>query len=195
MLLANNNEAAKKIIVNQYPHKAVKVEKRKYTTAEKMEQFLSDGFIDRYTGKRLLNPGMLKVISTYFPDEFPFHPHWKMTQTHIAFWELIPTIDHIYPIAKGGHDAKENRVTTSMKNNSIKSNYTIDEINWNLYPKGNLADWDGLTSLFVEIVNKDKELMEDNYIKNWYNVSQNSVECISNRSNKETHTMTKVLSS
>lgn len=195
MLLTNNNEAAKKIIVNQYPHKAVKVEKRKYTMAEKLEQFLSDGFIDRYTGKRLINPGMLKVISTYFPDEFPFHPHWKMTQTHIAFWELIPTIDHIYPIAKGGHDDKENRVTTSMKNNSIKSNYTIDEINWNLYPKGNLADWDGLTSLFVEIVNKDKELLKDNYIKNWYNVSQNSVECISNRSNKETHTMTKVLSS
>ncbi|MGN1443513.1 MAG: HNH endonuclease [Acutalibacteraceae bacterium] len=172
MLLAENNDAARNIIVKEYPHKAIKVEKRKYTMSEKMEQFLSDGFIDRYTGKRLINPGMLKVISTYFPDEFPFHPHWKMTKTHIAFWELIPTIDHIYPIAKGGHDDKENRVTTSMKNNSIKSNYTIDEINWELYPKGNLIDWDGLTSLFVEIVNKDKELLKDNYIRNWYNISK-----------------------
>ena len=29
-------------------------------------QFIIDGFIDRYTGDKLLNPGMLKIISHYF---------------------------------------------------------------------------------------------------------------------------------
>lgn len=172
MLIINKKDTAKEIITNEYPHEIVEIEKRSYTMTEKMEQFLKDGFIDRYTGKRLLNPGMLKVISNYFPDEFPFHPHWKMTETHIAYWELVPTIDHVYPIAKGGHDNKENWVTTSMISNSIKSNYTIEEINWTLHPKGKLEDWDGLTNLFIELVDKNTELLGDSYIKNWYVISR-----------------------
>lgn len=170
-LLIDKKEDAKAIICTGYPHTVYDIEKRSYTSTEKMEQFIRDGFIDRYTGQRLLNPGILKVISTYFPEEFPFHPHWKMTETHIAYWELIPTIDHIYPIAKGGHDEKSNWVTTSMKNNSIKSNYTIDEIHWTLHPQGDINEWDGLTKAFVELVNQNKDLLKDNYIKSWYNIS------------------------
>ena len=172
MLMDNNKSSAKSIIINEYPHKTYDVEKRTYTITQKMEQFISDGFIDRYTGKKLLNPGILKVLSVYFPDDFPFHPHWKMTETHMAYWELVPTIDHIYPIAKGGHDDKTNRVTTSMKNNSIKSNYTIEEIRWTLYPQGNIKDWDGLSKSFIDLVDKNKELLKDNYIKLWYNISK-----------------------
>lgn len=142
MLLLDDKDAAKAIICNEYPHKVFDVKKRSYSITQKMEQFLRDGFIDRYTGERLLNPGILRFISLFFPDEFPFQPHWRMTQTHIAYWELVPTIDHVYPIAKGGLDNENNWVTTSMKNNSIKSNYTIDEIHWKLYPKGDIADWD-----------------------------------------------------
>lgn len=172
LLLQNNKTAAKEIICQEYPHKYYEIEKRSYTIAQKMNQFINDGFIDRYTGKKLLNPGILKIISVYLPNEFPFQSHWKMTQTHIAYWELIPTIDHIYPIAKGGQDDEKNWVTTSMKNNSIKSNYTIDEIHWRVYPKGNITEWDGLTSLFIQLVDNDKELLKDAYIKSWYNISK-----------------------
>lgn len=177
MILENNKTAAKALIHQEYPHECFEIEKRTYTMAQKMHQFINDGFIDRYTGKKLLNPGILKIISHYFPDEFPYHPHWKMTETHIAYWELIPTLDHIYPIAKGGQDDEKNWVTTSMKNNSIKSNYTIDEIHWTLYPKGNIADWDGLTKVFLELVNNDKELLKDAYIRSWYKVSQSALQC------------------
>ena len=171
-LLENNKSAAETIIREEYPHTYFEIDKRTYTLEQKMNQFIKDGFIDRYTGQKLLNPGMLKVISHYFPKEFPYHPHWKMTDTHMAYWELIPTLDHVYPIAKGGVDDDENWVTTSMKNNSIKSNYTIDEIHWKLHPKGNVADWDGLTSVFFMLVEKDKELLNDAYIRNWYRVSK-----------------------
>ena len=171
MLLENNKTAAKSIICQKYPHTYYEIEKRTYTITQKMKQFIRDGFIDRYTGEKLLNPGMLKTISYYFPNEFPYHPHWKMTETHIAYWELIPTIDHIYPIAKGGEDDEKNWVTTSMKNNSIKSNYTIDEIHWKLYPRGDISEWDGLTSEFLQLVKKDEELLKDAYIKSWYKVS------------------------
>ena len=172
LLIDNNKISAKSIIINEYPHKIYNIEKRTYTISQKMQQFIDDGFIDRYTGEKLLNPGILKVLSAYFPDEFPFHPHWKMTETHMAYWELIPTIDHVYPIAKGGHDKKDNWVTTSMKNNSIKSNYTIDEIHWTLYPQGNIKEWDGLSKSFIKLVDNNKELLKDNYIKGWYNISK-----------------------
>ena len=171
-LLENNKSAAETIIREEYPHTYFEIEKRTYTLEQKMNQFIKDGFIDRYTGQKLLNPGMLKVISHYFPKEFPYQSHWKMTDTHMAYWELIPTLDHVYPIAKGGVDDERNWVTTSMKNNSIKSNYTIDEIHWRLYPKGNITDWDGLTSVFFMLVEKDKELLKDTYIRNWYRVSK-----------------------
>lgn len=172
MLLEKNKIAVQSIICQEYPHTYYEVEKRTYTMTQKMNQFMKDGFIDRYTGNRLLNPGVLKVISYYFPEEFPYQSHWKMTETHSAYWELVPTIDHIYPIAKGGIDDEKNWVTTSMKNNSIKSNYTIDEIHWKLYPKGDISKWDGLTGVFLELVNKDNELLRDSYIKSWYKVSR-----------------------
>ena len=172
MLLKNDKIKAKEILCKKYPHEYFEIEKRSYTMAQKMKQFINDGFIDRYTGNKLLNPGILKVLSIYFPDEFPFQSHWKMTETHIAYWELVPTIDHIYPIAKGGQDDEKNWVTTSMKNNSIKSNYTIDEIHWSLYPKGKINDWDGLTKVFIELIEKDTNLLNDTYIKNWYNISK-----------------------
>ena len=178
-LLLDDNEASAKAIINQeYPHTQVEIDKRTYTMAQKMNQFLRDGFIDRYSGQKLLNPGILKIISHYFPDDFPYHPHWKMTETHIAYWELTPTIDHIHPIAMGGEDDESNWVTTSMKNNSIKSNYTLDELQWKLYPRGETSEWDGLTSVFLKLVEKDGELLKDHYIRSWYNVSKT---CLKNQ--------------
>ena len=172
LLLRGEKEEARSTIQNEYPHKHTEIEKRSYTLKEKMEQFLRDGFIDRYTGKRLVNPGLLKIITHYFPEEFPYDPHWKMTKTHMAYWDLIPTVDHIFPIAQGGVDHPSNWATTSMKNNSIKSNYSVEEIGWKLYPSGSLKEWDGLTRLFLELVDKNNELLEDSYIRNWYRISK-----------------------
>lgn len=172
LLIEDKNGEAKLLIQNEYPHKVQEIEKRSYTLKEKMEQFLNDGFIDRYSGKRLVNPGILKIISFYFPEDFPYHSHWKMTNTHIAFWDFVPTIDHIVPIARGGIDSPSNWVSTSMKNNSIKNNYSLDEIGWKVYPKGDLAEWDGLTKLFIMLVEKDENLKNDSYIYMWYKISK-----------------------
>ena len=171
-LLVNNRSMAKSIIVNEYPHNTYQIEKRTYTITQKMEQFIKDGFIDRYTGEKLLNPAVLKILSVYFPNEFPFHPHWKTTETHIAYWELVPTIDHIYPIARGGQDIQDNWVTTSMKNNLIKSNYTVEEIHWTLHPQGDISDWDGLSNAFIHLAEQNPELLKDKYIKSWYTVTK-----------------------
>ena len=41
-----------------------------------------------------------------------------MEECHSAYWELVPTIDHIIPIAIGGEDNLSNYATTSMLHNS-----------------------------------------------------------------------------
>ena len=74
LLLEGNGIAAKAVIQQEYPHTQVEIEKRAYTMTQKMKQFISDGFIDRYSGQKLLNPGILKIMSHYFPEEFPYHP-------------------------------------------------------------------------------------------------------------------------
>lgn len=170
-MLSDKFIQAKQIINVEYPFRNPTTKVRKYTDKQKMYQFFKDGFIDRYSGDKLVNPGLLKVISYYMPKDFPYHPHWKMESCHNAYWELVPTIDHIYPIALGGIDTEENWVTTSMLHNSIKCNWTLEQLNWKLYPAGNYKNWDGLTNLFIKLVRKDTNLLQDRYVKKWYNLS------------------------
>lgn len=167
-----NTDKGKEIILKKYAFSAIEPQKRKYTIKQKMEIFLRDGFVDRYSGDLLLNPGVLKVISDMYPDEFPYHPHGKMSVSHIAFWELFPTIDHIFPVARGGADEPNNWVTTSMLHNQVKNNWTLEQLNWTLHDKGDLKKWDGLTSLFVDFVSKSPEFMKDKYVIDWYKVSK-----------------------
>lgn len=170
-LLSGNHASAAAILQRDYLFKPVEVFQRNYTRNQKFETFVRDGFLDRYTGEKLLNPGVLKVLSTYFPEDFPYHPHWKMSETHIAYWELVPTIDHIIPIAMGGRDESENWATTSMFHNQIKNNWSLEQLHWKLHKGGDIKEWDGLTSIFIMSVEQDKTLLKDKYINDWYKVS------------------------
>ena len=62
-----------------------------------------------------------------------------------------------------------------MLHNSIKSNWTLEQLNWTLYDAGNFEDWDGLTTLSVELLKSDNALLKDAYIRKWYKLSQSSV--------------------
>ena len=172
LLLSGDLRDAQALIVEHDPFVPAKVRGRKYSETEKMQVFLRDGFIDRYSGKQLVNPGVLKSITCFFPEAFPYHPHWKTTQCHRAYWELLPTIDHIVPIAHGGDDVFENWVTTSMLNNSIKSNWTLEELRWGICPAGDLAKWDGLTKKFISLAETTPGTLSDPYIRRWYNISK-----------------------
>lgn len=172
-ILNSKLEKAKSVIVTEYPFAKTISEGRHYTDRQKMEQFVRDGFIDRYSGQKLINPGLLKVLSFYLPDDFPYHAHWKMNECHNAYWEFIPTVDHVYPVALGGADSAENWVTTSMLHNMIKSNWTLEQLQWELYDAGDFQEWDGLTDLFLKLVEANKSVLKDSYIKKWYNLSKN----------------------
>ena len=171
-ILEDRKEHAKFVIRTEYPFQKLSAVERVYTDKQKMTQFKKDGFIDRYSGQKLLNPGLLKVLSHYMPDEFPYHSHWKMEECHSAYWEFVPTVDHIYPVTLGGVDSEENWATTSMLHNSVKSNWTLEQLNWQLYEAGRMEDWDGLTGLFAELVEANLTLLQDPYIKKWHRLSK-----------------------
>lgn len=171
-LETGNVEAAGNVIMQDYPFRPVKRIKRKYRPRRIMEQFFHDGFIDRYSGKKLINPGILNVLSVKMPEVFPFHEHWKTSECHTAYWDFRPTIDHIDPLSLGGEDSLENWASTSMVNNAAKGNFTLEQLGWELKAKGDIKEWDGLSGLFVQIVKNDSSLLEEKNIKKWYNVTK-----------------------
>lgn len=91
-----------------------------------------------------------------------------MTEGHFAYWELFPTIDHIQPVARGGADSEENWVCCSMLTNSIKTNWTLEQLQWKILPPGDFKEWDGMTTWFMEQVERDKTLLYIPYLKTWW---------------------------
>ncbi|MFE1242991.1 HNH endonuclease [Fictibacillus sp. NPDC058756] len=165
---SGNKASGNELIKHQYPFKKIEYVKRSYSKALMLRVFMKDGFIDRYSGQKLIFPPVLRILSMSYPEEFPFHPNWKMSECHPAYWDLLPTIDHIIPIAKGGDNTEENLVSTSMMRNSAKSNFTLEELGWQLHSPGKIENWDGQVSWFIEIVEKHPEYLNIRYIKEWF---------------------------
>lgn len=130
---------------------------------------MRDGFTDQYFGTRLVFPGTLLALSTLFPEAFPYQRHWKQSQTHPAFWQLSPTIDHVIPVARGGEENNDsNVVTTSMLSNSAKSNWLLAELGWSLRRTPANSGWDGLLPWFLAEWAKNPILQQDLAVRNWY---------------------------
>jgi hypothetical protein len=103
-------ERAQRLLQVDYPHVRPTMAGRQHSVRERTNVFVRDGFVDRYSGLRLVFPGTLRLLSLLLPDDVPFHPNWKTDACHRMFWELYPTIDHIYPVARGGPDTATNWV-------------------------------------------------------------------------------------
>jgi hypothetical protein len=169
-------DVARRIIEIEYPHLFFKPSSRNYTEYQSTKIFLRDGFIDMYSGKRLIFPPVLRILSQLMPEIFPFQKNWKMSECHIAYWQLFPTIDHIIPVARGGEDEEKNWVTTSMLRNSAKSNWLLEELGWKLFPPGHIRDWDGLIYWFFEYAQNHPEIVNFSYIFKWHKVAIRAIE-------------------
>jgi hypothetical protein len=160
-------------ILNNYPFQSIAKISGNFTIKQKTEVFIADGFIDRYRGTRLIYPPVLYLISTVLPNQFPSHPNWKMSESHIAFWELFPTVDHLIPRARGGLHDKSNWVTCSMLTNSAKDHWMLDELGWKLHEPGDFSQWDGLLNWFVREMEKDEvRNMAPKYCHDWLKVAK-----------------------
>jgi 5-methylcytosine-specific restriction endonuclease McrA len=175
-LVESGDQASGVDLINfHYPFEKIEYVKRSYTKAMMLRVFIRDGFIDRYSGQKLIFPPVLRILSINFPKEFPFHPNWKTSECHPAYWDLLPTIDHIFPIGKGGDNKEENLVSTSMMRNSAKSNFTLEELGWQLHQPGKIENWDGQLSWFKAIIKEQPEYLQIPYIKEWFHAAQNQI--------------------
>ena len=165
-------DSAKKVISLDYPFLPLKNSGRRYSDFQKTKIFFRDGFIDRYSGDKLVFPPVLRILSKLMPEEFPFHKNWKTDECHIAYWELLPTIDHIVPISRGGVDNDSNWVCTSQLRNSAKSNWLLEELNWELHSAGALDDWDGMLTWYIAYIANNPAMLEDKYLKSWFNATK-----------------------
>ena len=158
---------ASTILATEYPFTPLTNAGRKYSPGQCMKVFVRDGFIDRYSGRRLVFPGTLRLLSLLLPQEFPFHSNWKTDACHFAFWELFPTIDHVVPVSRGGLDREHNWVSTSMLLNAAKANFTLEELGWTLHQPGDANHWDGLTGWFMRQTDLMPELRSNVYLRRW----------------------------
>ncbi len=173
MALTENDIAkGKSIIKERYPHQKPSRERKSFNKKEQISIFLRDGFIDRYSGDRLIFPGVLCILSYLMPDVFPYQDNWKTVECHQAWWKLFPSIDHVVPLAFGGTNDEDNLLCTSMKRNLAKSTSTLEEVGWHIYPPGKLTDWDGMLSWFMEYVPEHEELLKDDATRRWYEACQ-----------------------
>jgi hypothetical protein len=156
------------LIRNYYPFETIDKSSRKYSEYEKTRIFVRDGFIDRYRGTRLIFPPVLRLLSERMLTDFPYHPNWKMDSTHIAYWELSSTIDHVIPVARGGKDDESNWVCCSMLTNGIKANWTLEECGWHLHEPGDPSIWDGMLHWFINEMERNPEYKQKAYLRAWF---------------------------
>ncbi len=157
------------------PFKPPERARQKLTETQSVSVFLRDGFIDRYSGQRLVFPGTLRLLSLLLPEEIPYHPHGKLAECHTLFWLLFPMVDHVEPVARGGSDTEDNWVCVSWPRNSAKGVQRLDELGWQLQPPGSLDDWDGMLCWFMEYVSDHPCWLEINYIKRWHRAAQRAL--------------------
>ena len=165
-------DTAARMLRQYYPFAPEEVTTRRYGPVESTRVFVCDGFIDRYTGARLIFPPVLRIVSAVLPSGFPFHPNWKTTATRPAFWEVGATVDHLVPVTRGGADDESTWVTTSMVRNSAKMNWTLDELGWTLHPPGDVREWDGMMHWFLEYTETHPETLPRGSVQQWYRAAE-----------------------
>ncbi len=173
MIDADALPAAAAMLARDYPFTPIIKNGRQYTAAQCMQVFARDGFIDRYSGQRLVCPGTLRLLSRLMPAAFPFQSNWKSDSCHFAYYELFPTIDHRTPVARGGLDQMDNWISTSMLRNAAKANFTVEELEWTLHPCGDISAWDGLTGWFMQQARIRPDISSDPYLSRWLRAARN----------------------
>ena len=162
---------AKQLIKVKYPFTPLKKTGRNYSNFQKTEIFLRDGFVDRYSGEQMVFPPVLRLLSRLMPDELPFQKNWKMSECHLAYWQLLPTVDHIVPVSRGGEDKSSNWVCTSQLRNSAKSIWLLDELGWQLHEPGDLTEWDGLLKWYLTYMGNNSAMLDESYMRSWHSAA------------------------
>ncbi|WP_217999428.1 HNH endonuclease [Rhodococcus wratislaviensis] len=110
-----------------------------------------DRYLCRYCGVKTILTPVMRLLSANFPAQFPFHPNWKTTDTHPAYWSLSATHDHVVPLSHGGDPLDAgNIVTACWPCNSRKSGLLLDDVGFVLRGREE-SRWRGLADLYPSL--------------------------------------------
>jgi hypothetical protein len=175
-LMRGDFKGASELVEQRYPLATRREARASISKLDSVQVFLKDGFVDRYTGDRLVFPPVLRVISEALPEQFPYQKNWKFGVCHTAYWELTPTVDHVVPVARGGAHDITNWVSTSMLRNQVKGHWTLEELGWELVSPGRLEEWDGLLSWFMEYAKHHPHTLQLEALRSWHRTATRALE-------------------
>jgi len=165
--------------------RTTRIKRRGISRSKMMEVFLRDGFVDQYSGERLLFPGTLLLLGELLPEVFPKAgpgQGWRVSECHWIYWRLSPTVDHTVPVARAdaGFDVNviDNLVTTSQMMNSAKDVWVPEEVpapmRFKRIPVDEAAEkrWDGMMQWFLDYTVKHPEYCDkDPQLRGWHKVA------------------------
>jgi len=137
--------------------------------------FRRDHFTCRYCGRRTVLPPVLRLLSIALKEVFPYHPHGKMSECHLAFWRDLASCDHLVPVARFGASEEHNLVTACYMCNSMKQNWTVEELGWRVREISSHETWDGLSSSFPMLLEVSAARFEQAripYFRDWLRTIQ-----------------------
>lgn len=143
--------------------------------ALKMRVFCRDGFINRFTGELLIFPAVLGLLSKEFPADFPYQQAWELGEVHIAYYDLGACASKLLLPSRGGSEAEDNLITTTMPYVLARGNCTVEEVGWRLTRVGYVEEWDGMSTWYVEYVNDHPEIRNLNFFNQWYNAAKQTL--------------------
>jgi hypothetical protein len=125
---------------------------RSISERTQIQIFRRDKFTCRYCNRRTVIVPLLRLLSIAFTDIFPYHPNWRMDKCHLGYWRDVASCDHVIPIARMGTSQPENLITACYMCNSIKQNWLVEELRWEIQPVADNSDWDGLSSYYCDVM-------------------------------------------
>ena len=125
---------------------------RSVSVSAQLKVFRRDRFTCRYCDRRTILPPVLRLLSIALDGVFPYHPHGKMSQCHLAFWRDLASCDHLVPVARFGKSDERNLVTACYMCNSVKQNWTVEELRWELQPIPEAEAWQGLADRYAPLL-------------------------------------------
>jgi len=107
----------------------------------------------RYCQRKLVAAGVIELIGSLCPEQFPFPPghHMPVDRTHPAALRVYPSVDHVHAGSLGGdwHD-QNNLVAACTPCNELKS----DTLGWGATPISEGDEWKGLTEYYRSLTER-----------------------------------------
>ena len=110
-----------------------------------------DNYTCRYCNYRLISNPVMRAVSIIYPNEFRYHLHGKASESDVALLRDGTCIDHVLPATFGGTNSPDNLVASCWQCNVTKSNFTLEQLDWEIQPLA-CKNWDGLSGRLPELI-------------------------------------------